>query len=420
MKTLLICFFLSSASASLAQGPGSAGALFLLIQPSLRANGMAGASVASVETDAIGIAFNPARLGVAALNNYFAAEFYPSQIQWLPQLAPDIRYDARTVLFGCNFKRLGKSIPISLGIGYTRILIDLGAQIITGEIDPTPIGTFHSTERAGVWTFGVGVDYVVKAGFGWSFKHIESNLAPRFSDNQKVDGKAKASAHDLGFVAHLLIDEIIARWAKTSFEIRPGLRPSLGLGLGYSQSNIGKEIVYIDASQADPLPRIARAGLSLNAGLALSREKQTWRIFSFERLNEAEQLLVRSDRGRNVRYAKFLGDIDIWDNVFLGKGGSSIITHRGWELRFFEIFSLRRGHHEDALGRVYYDAEGIGLSLIGTLKASRYLSPQLGDSALLYFLVNHLDIQYNSSSLDAGAGHPLDKTKFKGISVRFF
>jgi hypothetical protein len=295
----------------------------------------------------------------------------------------------------------------------------LGEQIITGENDPTPLGRFHSTERANVWTFGVGVDYLVKAGIGLSFKDIESNLAPRDAAAGPRGGQANATAHDFGMVACLPINEVVSQLAGKSLEIQPGLRPFLGTGLGYSKSNIGDKITYIDASQADPLPRIARAGFNVNAGLALSTKKQSWRLFAFERLNEAEQLLVRRDRGR-ITYAKLLGDIDVWDHVILGKGGTTIITKKGWELRLFELFSYREGRHKDALGKVYYHTEGIGLSLTGVLKAIRYLNPRAVDHAVLGFLANHIDVQYNTGSLDAGEGHPLDATKFKGISVSFF
>ncbi|MCI0692680.1 hypothetical protein L0337_11840 [candidate division KSB1 bacterium] len=419
MKKLMICLFLTIASSVLAQGPGSAGVVFLLIQPSPRAIGMGGGSVASIKTDAIGIAFNPARLGVAALDKYFVGEFYPNKTAWLPQLAPDIRYNARTVLFGYNFKRLEKGMPISFGIGYTRIFIDLGEQIITGENDPTPLGRFRSTERANVWTFGVGVDHLVKAGIGLSLKDIESNLAPPVAGAEQSGGQASATAHDWGLVVHLPIDEAISKLGKISFEPYPGVRPSLGLGFGYSKSNIGDKITYIDASQADPLPRIARVGFSLNAGLLLVSAKQIWHIFSYEHLNEAEQLLVRTGSG-SVTYAKLLGDIDIWNHVIRGKSGATIITKRGWELRLFEIFSYQQGRHEDALGKVYYDTEGIGLGLSGVLKAIWHLSPQSENSGVIAFLTNHLDIQYHSSNLNAGEGHPLGKTKFRGISVRFF
>jgi hypothetical protein len=407
------------ANSVLAQGPGSAGVLFLLIQPSPRAVGMGGVSVASINTDAIGIAFNPARLGVAALDKNFVAEFYPTKTPWLPQLTSNLDYDAKTVLFGYNLKRLNKKIPLSVGVGYSRIFIDLGEQIITGENDPTPLGRFRSTERANVWTFGAGVDYVVKAGIGLSFKDVKSNLMPIFSGGQFSDGNAEATALDWGLLAHLPLDEVISKLGKTSFELYPGLRPSLGLGLGYSKSNIGDKIIYIDATQADPLPRIARAGFSIDAGLVLSTENQNWRLFAFERLNEAEQLLVRTDRGE-VTYAKLLGDIDVWDNLIKGKGGANIITKKGWELRLFEIFSYREGRHEDALGRVYYNTEGIGLGLSGALKAIRHLNPQLENNRVIVFLTNHIDVQYNSGSLNAGEGHPLGKTKFRGISVSFF
>ncbi|MDZ7290907.1 MAG: hypothetical protein ONB44_14755 [candidate division KSB1 bacterium] len=167
MKTprfILSIILLGFASSALAQGPGSAGVLFLLIQPSLRANGMGGAAVAAIETDAIGIAFNPARLGVMTLNNYFGTELYPVKANWLPQLASDLRYDARTIFGGYNFKRLNRRLPISAGVGYSRVFIDLGRQIVTGAHDPTPLGVFHGTEHANVWTFGMGFDYVLKPG----------------------------------------------------------------------------------------------------------------------------------------------------------------------------------------------------------------------------------------------------------------
>ncbi len=103
MKTLRLLYTmltLSLASVALAQGPGSVGVLFLLIQPSPRANGMGDASVSSIENDALGILFNPARLGMAAGNNHFIVEFYPDKTIWLGALAPDILYDAKTFVGG--------------------------------------------------------------------------------------------------------------------------------------------------------------------------------------------------------------------------------------------------------------------------------------------------------------------------------
>ncbi len=39
--------------------------------------------------------------------------------------------------------------------------------------------------------------------------------------------------------------------------------------LGYSKSNIGDEIYYIDPAQADPLPRMDRIGYGITAGFDL-------------------------------------------------------------------------------------------------------------------------------------------------------
>jgi len=189
--------------------------------------------------------------------------------------------------------------------------------------------------------------------------------------------------------------------------------------LGYSKSNIGDKITYIDAAQADPLPRTARIGTSLKAGLSLITDKQTWRLASFENLYEAEQLLVRVRKG-GVTYDGLLGDIDFWDNVILRKGNSRIVTKKGWELNLFELLSLRNGRYEDPLGRVSYDTDGIGFSLLGVLKAIRHLNPQLKDNAVLTFLTSHVDVQYNRSDLSTTEGHPLNGTKFKGISISVF
>jgi len=404
---------------ALAQGPGSAGVLFLLIQPAPRANGMANASVASTESGALGIVFNPAHLGRIAVERYLTFELYPSKTNWLPQLAPDLKYDAKTILVGYNFKHLNKRIPVSFGVAYSRVFIDLGKQIITGELDPMPLGVFHSTERANVWSIGVGVDYLVKASLGLSFKDIESNLAPRVAGTQQSDGRASATARDFGVLAYLPFDEVFSKLAGKPFEVQPGIRPFLGTALGYSKSNIGDKITYVDAAQADPLPRTARIGTSLKAGLSLITEKQTWRLVSFENLYEAEQLLVRNSRGK-VSYAGLLGDIDFWDNVILRKGNSRIVTKKGWELNLFELLSLRNGRYEDPLGRVSYDTDGIGFSLLGVLKAIRHLNPQLKDNAVLTFLTSHVDVQYNRSDLSTTEGHPLNGTKFKGISISVF
>ena len=130
----LALIFNSAAIIHYASAQSEAALLFLLIQPSLRANGMAGTSVASAEHDALSIAFNPAHLGLATLNRTFQFEFYPSKTNWLPGFNIDgLNFDAKSFLIGYKFK-IKDRIPASIGAGYTKIFINHGTQNITGEM----------------------------------------------------------------------------------------------------------------------------------------------------------------------------------------------------------------------------------------------------------------------------------------------
>lgn len=111
----LILIFCGQATA---QKPGESGVLFLLIQPSVRANGMGGTSVVSAENGDLAVAFNPAHAGMLADKYSFDFEFYPTKTKWLPQLASNLRYDAK-----------------SIRLSYAGLLgdIDFGRNVILGK-----------------------------------------------------------------------------------------------------------------------------------------------------------------------------------------------------------------------------------------------------------------------------------------------
>lgn len=416
ISAFMLFSIVTSASA---QAPGSAAATFLLIQPSLRANGMGGTSVSSVENDALGIAFNPARLGVWANENFFMAEFYPAKSDWLAGLASDIFYDAKTFIAGYNLQKLDHRIPVSLGVGFTRVNLDLGEIAVTGPDDPTtPIGVLHIVERAKLWTLGLGFDYWIKAGFGWSFKSIESDLGAAIIENQIYPASESIKAHDFGVVLYAPGDEILSRLTGSSLEIRPGMHTVFGLGLGYSKSNIGGKISYIDIAQSDPLPRTARMGLSLNAGLASTRHGRPWRLVSLEHQYETEQLLVRITDRRNISYANFLGDINFFKNVILRQENSKIIAKVGWEFGANEFVFLRYGHYEDPLGRVEYKTFGASISSYGLLNAIFQPTPR--SPIWIRWLAEHLDVRYDYSSYNFEEDHPLSRTDFHGMRIRLF
>ncbi|MFQ6112659.1 MAG: hypothetical protein ACE5NG_01075 [bacterium] len=398
-----------------------AAVLFLLIQPSIRANGMAGTSVASSQHEALSVAFNPAHIGLATLKRSFNLEFYPGRTNWLPQFdIKGLNYDAKSILLGYNLKRLNKHLPLSIAMGYTRIVINLGEQIITGETGPEPLGAFTNSENADIWTFGIGFDYFVQVGLGWNFKNIESELAGGLADGEIVTGRATANAHDFGILVHLPVIKTISKLTNKQFKIGKGFYPFFKPGFGFSKSNIGDEISYIDAVASDPLPRVARMGFSINTGFSYSNENNNLRLLSFEWSSEAEDLLVRRDASGNFSYESGVGEIDFFENVIKARANQNVANSKGWELNLLDSFSIRSGRHEEPDGNVFYDAFGFGISLTGLIRFAGFINPQIMNSGLLSFLSQHVDIEYNYSNFDAGRGHPLDNTSFNGVKISLF
>ena len=183
---------------------------------------------------------------------------------------------------------------------------------------------------------------------------------------------------------------------------------------------MGSDIKYFTFAQADPLPRMARIGVNINAGVVLSRDQLSLRMVSFERLLEAEDLLVIRYPDGDFKYKNWLGDINIWDHVIRNRADSDVVTKKGWELSFFEFISFLSGRYKDPLGRVIYNTGGIGFSLSGLVKGLLYFNPKLKDISFLTFISHHLDVQYNSSKYKIDKGHPLAGTKFEGITISIY
>jgi len=422
MKILVLALIFNSvAIIPYASSQSEAALLFLLIQPSLRANGMAGTSVASAEHDPLSVSFNPAHLGLATLNRSFQFEFYPSKTNWLPQFNIEgLNFDAKSFLVGYKFK-INNRIPASIGAGYTRVFLNLGTQNITSETSPGIItGTFQSSEHADIFSLGIGADFGVKIGLGFNYKRIESNLAAIGAGAEIRASQVNVNAYDFGLIAHLPLLETFSKLTHRNTKISERFRLFLLPGFGYSSSNVGGKVTYINAAQADPLPRVARMAVSVETGLLYSDEVVDWRLFTFEWSSEAEDLLVRRSPQGSITYKGWLGDIGFFDNVIKGNSKNDIVTKRGWELNLLEFISLRRGRYEDNAGRVFYDTDGFGLRSTGVFRIVFILNPRLKSNSILSFMGSHVDVQYNTSKFNASPGHPLDDTKFKGVRVSFF
>ena len=120
-----------------------------------------GGIAASVASDnAMAMIANPGQLGIQSLDSYFRTSFYTQRTDWLPAFQiSDLKYNATAFNLGINFNKISSfPIPLSVGLGYSRIFFDLGKITITQD-DPTPLGTFEASEQAENFSVALGLDY---------------------------------------------------------------------------------------------------------------------------------------------------------------------------------------------------------------------------------------------------------------------
>ncbi len=89
---------------SLVHGINQAAALFLLVSPSPRANGMGNTYTHLMWDDPMAVWFNPAAVGMQAKDHYFSGGFYTSKTNWLRGLVTGMTYNFQSYNFGYNFE----------------------------------------------------------------------------------------------------------------------------------------------------------------------------------------------------------------------------------------------------------------------------------------------------------------------------
>ena len=222
MVLLIACITQSEATPE-----SRAAVLFLLAKPSTRSTGMGEAYVAVYDTlapDAASAHYNPAMIAGQTRRNLSF-----THTKWLPALANDMSYNfvgytQPTEAFGGN---VGLVIPY----------LNMGEQFRTDEHGNT-LGTFSSYDFALAAIYGGQISKNMLAGI--SMKVIRSNLSSVGAGIEKGKGIGTSFAVDVGFLYHI----------------------TRKLNFGLSLRNMGPEIAYIDASQADPLPQNLMFGVA--------------------------------------------------------------------------------------------------------------------------------------------------------------
>ncbi|MDD5530686.1 MAG: PorV/PorQ family protein [bacterium] len=290
-----------------------AGAVFLIIYPGARPNGM-GAVFTSISDDAIATYYNDAGMAFQTKNDVSLMH-----ANWLPGLYPGMYYEFFSAVH-----------PVRNGV--------LGGNLIyltTGNTE----GTDENGNKIGEWTTwdaSVKISYATKLsknlGIGIGAKFIYSFLAPvdiiqqLYGRSIRYGGSGNSWAFD------------VSSFYKINSKTRTGI----------SIQNIGPDIKYIEAGVGDPLPLTLRLGLSREIfnnkdGNALLISGELTKILvGFD--SELDSIQIDSKGGFTYLYR------DTWKGI-------------GVEYTLGGVFTLRTGYFADAIGKRQGFTFGGGIKL---------------------------------------------------------
>jgi hypothetical protein len=395
---------------------GEAAVPFLLIPSSAEGNGMGGIS-ASVSTDnAMSVIANPGQLGLLSMKNLVTAGTYTEKTKWLPQVTNGLTYNTSAIEVGLDLTRV-TPLPflLSLGIGYSRVFLDLGEFIVTGPAGPGEISRSSAFERSESFSVGVGLDYLIKLGVGFNFKSVQSQLGSLGTEQEAPSWNVNPFALDYGMVIKFPVTDIVSAKLAKPLELLPKIAPVLDVTMGYARSNLGDEVRYFDTQQPDPLPRSATLGLSIETGVVSKALSSHWKILSLTWARQVEDLLVKRYSDGHFEYQGWFGNIKPFDNLILGKWGGNVELRKGWQFEVGEIVSVRGGSFTGT-GLLSYETSGYSIRLSGFLKLVEAMNRAAVSDTWLGFVRDHFDLQYHSSSY-GGAPSTVSGSSFKGLNL---
>ncbi len=412
MKTtvlfLTIFFFLLIANKTFSQGEAAVPFLLLQPSPSLAAMGQTGTALTT--EDPFGFLWNPAQLGYTSQNNNFSLIFYPSKFEWLPTYNLDFEVKSLAFNVGYNFKDI-INFPLSVGFGYSYLVLNFGEFLRIDENDPTTLGSLYSMDYYNAYSLGIGIDYYVQLNAGITYKSITSILAANIAAEPGFeDAKAEPNVIDLGLLINVPVFKLIDKDMLIELEGDMLLKPDLNFSIGYSKSNIGDELYYFDPAWAAPLPRMDRIGYGISTGFDLLADNFQMKVLNFSLTVEADDILINRDT-TDWDYQSTLSDLQFVKNLINIEGTEEIVSHIGLKIDLFETVSLSTGHFS---GRGFThdipETSGFEIRTKGIFKLWALWSKE----TIADFLRDHIDIRYYSTDYFDGNWK---ETKMTGLAL---
>lgn len=402
-KSVVVLFFIAALNSFIfAQSEVAIPFLLLPLSPSLTAMGATGTSLPT--DDPYGFLLNPAQLGYTSQTTNISYIFHPSKVNWLG--LDRLKLTGIAFNLGYNFKYL-VGIPVSIGFGFSNPELNFGDFFRTGKVNSKPISTFESKDFYYAYSAGIGVDYFVQLSAGITYKDITSILADYRGESDTSNIELKTNTLDFGFLLNVPVIKLIDD--KLSFNIIEDIpiKPYFNFSTGYSQSNIGNEVYYIDPAQSDPLPRTARLGYGISLGFDFLIDNSPFNFIKFDFSVDAEDILVERDM-IGFEYQNGIGDIEIGRNIFQIKGDNKVVAHSGYRIYLMETLAITHGKFSGR-GFNLSTTNGIEIRATGLLKMlSKYSS-----NKVVEFIAKHFDLRYYNTTYSP---NKID-TKMDGIAL---
>jgi hypothetical protein len=303
-----------------------AGAVFLIIYPGARPNGM-GAAFTALADDAIATYYNDGGLGFQEEKNVSLMH-----VNWLPGLYPGMYYEFLSYVTPLKGGGVFGGHIIYLSTGYTEGIDEKGQVIDTWT----------------TWDASIKVCYSIKLNpklaVGIGSKYIYSFLAPTR-------------------VVRIILKEEGGGGTGTSWAFDGGLlyKMTNRFQIGMALQNIGPHIKYTQKGEADPLPWTLRIGI----GIHLITEKNN----KLTVLGELTKIVV----GILEEFKEIQTDIKKGITYFYQDTWKGI----GVEWVLGEMFTGRAGYFWDVIGSRVGFTYGGGINLRG-------LQLDIGVDAALY------------------------------------
>lgn len=224
---------------------------------------------------------------------------------------------------------------------------------------------------------------------------------------------AKVNATDFGVLINAPMVKILSAATGDDYEIIPKVKPILDISFADVTSNVGGSVSYLDAAQADPLPRTATIGGSIEGGLVYQSANAERKLATFTLIRQADDLLVSRYSSSNYSYKSGLGDIDFIDNVLFGKSNANASVRKGWQLQVAEALYIRGGSVEGP--GLAYTTSGYSVSARGFVRLIGFWAPPAVQS-WIDDLTKHFDIRYHSSTY-ISIGSPITGTTTTAINL---